>query len=216
MSNRGSLVVISAPSGSGKTSLAHLLLKELDRIKFSVSYTTRRRRRGEEHGVEYFFVTVDKFEEMAAAGEFLEFAHVYGNYYGTSSAFVERELARGQDVLLDIDIQGALKVKNLVPEAVLIFVLPPSFEVLQERLVGRGLDDSEVIEKRLQVAKDEIKYYVDYDFVIINREIKQCLQELKSIVLAARCRTSARREEAEAIVDTFFPLDDEEASERPR
>ena len=210
MSNRGSLVVISAPSGSGKTSLADLLLKEVDRMKFSVSHTTRTRRRGEEHGVEYFFVTVDEFEQMVAAGEFLEYAHVYGNYYGTSSTFVEKELARGQDVLLDIDIQGALKVKKLIPEAMMIFVLPPSFQVLKERLVGRGLDDEAVIEKRLKVAKDEIKYYVSYDFVIINSEIRQCLQDLKSIVLAARCRTGLRQEEAEAIVQTFFPLAEEQ------
>jgi len=204
MSNRGSLVVISAPSGSGKTSLAALLLKEVDRMKFSVSYTTRPRRRGEEHGVEYFFVTVEEFEKMVAEGAFLEHAHVYGNYYGTSSSFVEAELARGQDVLLDIDIQGALKVKELVPESLMVFVMPPSFQVLKERLVGRGLDDETVIEKRLQVAKDEIKYYVNYDFVIINREIEQCLQELKAIVLAARCQTESRREDAEAIVQTFF------------
>jgi guanylate kinase len=197
-------VVISAPSGSGKTSLAALLLKEVDRMKFSVSHTTRPRRRGEEHGVEYFFVGIEEFETMVARGAFLEHAHVYGNYYGTSFSFVEEELARGQDVLLDIDIQGALKVKELVPESLMIFVMPPSFQVLKERLVGRGLDDETVIEKRLQVAKDEIKYYVNYDFVIINREIEQCLQELKAIVLAARCQTESRREEAEAIVQTFF------------
>ena len=167
MSNRGNLIIISAPSGSGKTSLAELLLREIDRIKFSVSHTTRARRQGETHGVEYFFVTVREFEAMVSAREFLEHAHVYGNYYGTSAAFVETELARGWDVLLDIDIQGALKIKKLMPEALMIFVMPPSFDVLRKRLVGRGLDDEAVIEKRLEIARSEIKYYVNYDFVII-------------------------------------------------
>lgn len=204
MSNKGNLIVISAPSGSGKTSLAERLLKEVDRLKFSVSHTTRPSRRSEKHGVEYFFVSVQEFERMVEGGEFLEHAHVYGNYYGTSSKFVESERNKGLDVLLDIDIQGALKVKELVPDALMIFVMPPSFQVLEERLVSRGLDDPAVIEKRLQIAKDEIKYYENYDFVIINSEIKQCLEELKSIVLAARCRAERRKQEAEAIVRTFF------------
>ena len=208
MSNKGNLIVISAPSGSGKTSLAELLLAEVDRMNFSVSHTTRPARRGEKNAVEYFFVSVEEFEEMIEAGQFLEYAHVYGNYYGTSSSFVQAELARGNDVLLDIDIQGALKIKKLMPQVIMIFVLPPSFEVLKERLKGRGLDDEVVIEKRLQVAKDEIEYYVNYDFVIINEEIERSLQELKSIVMAARCRTVGRREQAEKIVQTFFESTD--------
>ena len=154
--------------------------------------------------MEYFFVAVAEFEEMAERGEFLEYAHVYDNYYGTSREFVERELAAGKDVLLDIDIQGAQRIKELVPEALMIFVLPPSFEVLRQRLEGRGLDDEEVIERRLQIAKDEIKYYVDYDFVIINSDIRQSLLELKSIVTAARCETGRQRQKAEVIVQTFF------------
>jgi guanylate kinase len=154
--------------------------------------------------VEYFFVGTEEFEDMVATGEFLEYAHVYGNYYGTSSKFVESELEKNHDVLLDIDIQGALKVKELIPDVLMIFVLPPSFQVLRGRLMNRGLDDPEVVEKRLQIAKDEIKYYVNYDFVIINSEIRQCLRELKSIVLASRCRAKRRQEEAEAIVRTFF------------
>jgi guanylate kinase len=204
MSSRGRLIIISAPSGSGKTSLADLLLSEVDDLRFSVSHTTRPQRKGEAHGVEYFFVSVAEFEEMVEKGEFLEYAHVYDNYYGTSREFVERELATGKDVLLDIDIQGAQRIIQLMPEALTIFVLPPSFEVLRRRLVGRGLDDDEVIERRLKIAKDEIKYYVDYDFVIINSDIRQSLLELKSIVTAARCETARQRQEAEAIVRTFF------------
>lgn len=203
MSNKGSLVILSAPSGSGKTSLAVRLLPLMEKMKFSVSHTTRDKRKGERHGHEYYFVSTTEFESMIDAGEFMEWANVYGNYYGTSRAFVEKELSDGYDVLLDIDIQGALKVRAEFPDVVMIFVLPPSFAVLESRLRGRGLDDADVIEKRLRVARSEIKYFRDYDYVIINRDLDQSVAELKSILTAARCRVRQRVDEAEAVVKTF-------------
>ena len=203
MSNRGNLLILSAPSGSGKTSLAHRVVPELRSIRFSVSHTTRGRRRGEEDGKEYYFVQTDEFGRMIEQGRFLEWAQVYGNYYGTSRDFVESELRNGMDVLLDIDIQGALKVRKVMPEAVMIFVLPPSFQELENRLRRRGLDDEAVIERRLQIARDEINSYRNYDYVIINRVLEDSVEELKHIIIAMRCRVGQRREEAESIVKSF-------------
>ena len=203
MSNRGNVLILSAPSGSGKTSLAHRVLPQLSNLRFSVSHTTRQRRRGEEDGKEYFFVTDAQFEEMVRRDAFLEWAKVYGYYYGTSREFVETQLETGTDVLLDIDIQGALKVKELVPDAVMIFVMPPSFGELEARLRGRGLDDEDVIERRLQVARDEIKYYREYNFVIINRDLEQSVAELKAVITSIRCRVERRKAQAEEIVETF-------------
>lgn len=203
MSSKGSLVILSAPSGSGKTSLAVRLLPLMEKLKFSVSHTTRDKRAGERHGHEYYFVSPSEFESMIDGGEFLEWADVYGNYYGTSRTFVEKELDDGYDVLLDIDIQGALKVRAEFPDVVMIFVLPPSFAVLESRLRGRGLDDADVIEKRLRIARSEIKYFRDYDYVIINRDLDQSVAELKSILTAARCRVRQRVDEAEEVVKTF-------------
>lgn len=203
MSSNGNLIVISAPSGSGKTSLANRLLAELEGVRFSVSYTTRPKRRGEKNGVEYYFVTQARFEEMIKADEFLEHAHVYENYYGTGRNFVLREMQSGCDVLLDIDVQGAMKVKKKLPEAVMVFVLPPSFYVLRQRLIKRGLDDPRVIEKRLKIARQEIQHYKDYEYVIINEDISRSVKELKSIVLASRCKVERRAREAKEIVATF-------------
>jgi guanylate kinase len=217
MSSRGNLIVISAPSGSGKTSLAHRLLRETANLQFSVSHTTRRPRRGERDGVEYFFVSTTEFEQMIREEAFLEYAHVYGNYYGTSRIFVQSQLNSGNDVLLDIDVQGALKVREERPGALLIFVFPPSFQELRTRLKGRGLDDEAIISKRLTIAKDEIQYYRNYDYVIINKEIEDSLNEVKSIIvaarcssekgtehaIAARCRVENRMERAEEVILTF-------------
>ena len=203
MSSRGCLIILSAPSGSGKTSLAERVLGEVPGLRFSVSHTTRRPRTGEEDGVDYFFVDEARFESMIRKREFLEHAFVYGHYYGTSRAFVEQELAQGHDVLLDIDVQGARKVKAQVPEALMVFVLPPSFEVLEKRLRKRGLDDTDVIESRLKTAREEIQSFRRYDYVIINELIEHSVNELKSIVLASRCRIGRRMEEAITIVETF-------------
>ncbi|MBI4445192.1 MAG: guanylate kinase [Acidobacteria bacterium] len=202
MSSRGNVIVISAPSGSGKTSLARGVATLPD-LKFSISHTTREPRSGERHGTEYFFVSETEFLAMVQRQEFLEYAHVYGHYYGTSRGFVESTLNRGWDVLLDIDVQGALKVKTQVPDAVLVFVFPPSMQVLQERLRGRGLDDPEIIDKRLKIAADEISFFREYDYVIINEDIEKSILELKSIVLSARCRLKVRKQRAEEIAGTF-------------
>ncbi len=203
MSSRGNLIIISAPSGTGKTSLAGRVLKLVEGLQFSVSHTTRRPRATERDGVEYFFVDPKRFEEMIAQGAFLEWAHVYGNYYGTSREFVESELGKGTDVLLDIDVQGAEKVKRSMPEALSVFVLPPSREVLERRLRNRGLDDEEVIEARLRVANEEIGKCLDYDFLIVNESIEKSAVELQSIVLAARCRIDRRRGTAQRVLASF-------------
>ena len=203
MSNKGNLIVISAPSGSGKTSLANRALEEIPKLKFSVSHTTRKPRPGERDQVEYFFVSEKEFEEMIGQGTFLEHARVYGNYYGTSRAFVDEQLSVGYDVLLDLDVQGAAQVKKSYPEAILVFVFPPSLEVLKTRLKNRGLDDPSIIDKRLRIAKKEIQYYTNYQYVIINRKIEESLVELKSIIQVSGCRLEKRKELAAEIIKTF-------------
>lgn len=207
MSSKGNLIIISAPSGSGKSSLASGLFRSTEGVVFSVSHTTRPPRGREQNGEDYFFVDQDIFRRMAERGDFLEWAHVYGNYYGTSRRFVEEQLDAGRDVLLDIDVQGALKVKEQVPEALMVFVLPPSYQELEKRLRNRGLDDTEVIEKRLQIASSEIKYYKDYDYVIINKNLEEAIRELQDIVLSARnsgsCLKGGDWAAAEAVVGTF-------------
>ncbi|MEE8460949.1 MAG: guanylate kinase [Acidobacteriota bacterium] len=203
MSNKGNLIVISAPSGSGKTSLANRALEEIPKLRFSVSHTTRKPRPGERDRVEYIFVSEKEFEEMIGQGTFLEHARVYGNYYGTSRAFVDEQLSVGYDVLLDLDVQGAAQVKKSYPEAILVFVFPPSLEVLKTRLKNRGLDDPSIIDKRLRIAKKEIQRYTDYQYVIINREIEESIVELKSIIQVAGCRLEKRKDLAAQIIKTF-------------
>lgn len=204
----GNLIVISAPSGAGKTSLASRVLEdpEVQGLKFSISHTTRRPRRNERHGVDYFFVSVSDFRRMISQGAFLEHAQVYGShYYGTSRAFVQEQLQKGRDVLLDIDVQGALQVQEKMPEALMIFVFPPSFQVLEERLRKRGLDDEEEIQRRLRTAADEISHYDRYSHVIVNDDLEKSILELKSIVLAARCRLERNQERTQRICRTFEP-----------
>ena len=203
MSNKGNLIVISAPSGSGKTSLANRALEGIPSLKFSVSHTTRKPRPGERDQVEYFFVSEKEFEEMIQQDTFLEHAQVYGNYYGTSRAYVDEKLSVGYDVLLDLDVQGAAQVKRSYPEAILVFVFPPSLEVLKTRLENRGLDDPSVIDKRLRIAKKEIQFYTNYQYLIINRKIEDSLVELKSIIQVSGIRLEQRKELAEEIIKTF-------------
>ena len=206
----GNLIIVSGPSGAGKSVLASRVLQEMPHLKFSVSYTTRAPRGAEQNGVEYFFVNREEFQALIQGNDLLEWAEYYGNYYGTSRAFVDGLLRQGEDVLLDIDIQGASIVRQKRPEAVGIFILPPSFQILRDRLMRRSLDAGFVIEQRLKIARREIRHYNDYDYLIINEEINSSTLELQSIILGARCRTAARRERAESVIATFGGIDAED------
>ena len=200
---RGSLFVISAPSGSGKTTLVHRLLDSFDGVRFSVSYTTRASREGERDGVDYHFVEEADFRERIGQGEFLEWAEVHGNLYGTSRTETERIRAAGEDILLDVDVQGAALVRKAQPDAVTLFVLPPSFEVLEERLRGRQQDADDVISVRLEEARHEIRHYADYDFVLVNDDVDRSLEIVRAIVLAERARPHLQKGLIEPIVESF-------------
>ena len=197
---KGLLIVISAPSGTGKTTLTHMLLKAFPNMEFSVSYTTRKPRPGEVNGKDYFFVDRDTFERMIEEGDFLEWAEVYGNLYGTSKSQVLKALNEGKDVLLDIDTQGALQVKKNFPEAVLIFILPPSLKELERRLRSRGTDDEETIERRLKTARVEIERAPLYDYIVVNDVLEEAFEKLKSIVIAEKCRTERLKGQFDRIV----------------
>ena len=189
----GCLFVVAAPSGAGKSSQVKALLAADTQLAVSVSHTTRAPRGQEQHGREYWFVTPQAFDEMVQADEFFEWAQVHGNRYGTSRRAVLQELERGQDVVLEIDWQGALNIKRLFPDAVLIFILPPSWEELERRLVGRGEDAPAVIEQRLVNARLEVSKAGAFDFVIINGCFDEAQAELQMVVRAQRLRYSAQR-----------------------
>jgi guanylate kinase len=182
--------IVSAPSGSGKSTLVNELFKMVRNLDFSISYTTRDPRGSEQNGKEYFFVSREEFEAMIAADEFLEHAEVFGNYYGTARRFLSEAEARGHDLLLDIDVQGASKIKEKIPKAVSIFILPPDREKLEWRLRHRGLDSEAVIRRRLDTARREIENYSKYDYILVNNLLEQSADELKDIVLAERLRHS--------------------------
>ena len=203
-SGRGLLFIVSAPSGAGKTTLAEQLALQIPRLKLSRSYTSRPARPGETDGLDYNFVSRERFEAMAAAGEFLEWADVFGNLYGTRAADTHALLDSGCDVVLVIDVQGARKVRQRGIETTAIFVMPPSFEVLEQRLRGRSKDSEAAIQRRLQVAREEVAAFAEYDFVVVNDDVATALDRLRSIVLAARARLVAVRQEAETIVRTFL------------
>ena len=188
----GCLYVIVAPSGAGKSSLVSALLEREPDIGLSISYTTRKPRPGEESGREYFFVRREEFDAMVNRGEFLEHAEVYGNLYGTSRIWIEKTRAKGSDVLLEIDWQGARAVKKLFRDMTYIYILPPSIEVLRERLVKRGKDAKEVIERRLAAAREDLKHVHEADYVIINEDFSVALTDLQSVVRALRV-TAARQ-----------------------
>ena len=184
----GSLFMVAAPSGAGKSTLVNALLAQEPAIKLSISTTTRQPRPGEQHGREYFFTTAEDFRKRAAEGEFLEWAEVHGNFYGTSRIFVEEQMRAGTDILLEIDWQGARQVKKQFPQAAGIFILPPSFAALEERLHKRGQDEVHVINRRLLAAGGEIAHAPEFEYVIINEEFPVALSELSAIVRSARCR----------------------------
>jgi guanylate kinase len=182
----GCLFVLAAPSGAGKTSLVRALLEREPAIRLSVSYTTRPPRPGEADGVDYHFVDEPRFLALKAAGEFLEHAHVHGNWYATSATWLKRETEQGHDVLLEIDWQGAAQVRRLIPEAVHVFILPPSLESLRERLERRGQDSPEVIARRLVAAREEMAHCGEFDYVIMNQDFARAVDDLSAIVRAAR------------------------------
>jgi len=185
---QGTLYVISAPSGAGKTSLVAEMLRQDSQLGVSVSHTTRPMREGEQDGVNYHFVSRDEFEAMIAEGDFLEHADVFGNYYGTSHVWVRETLAKGQDVILEIDWQGAEQVRRLIPECVSIFIVPPSAEILRERLVGRGTDAQEVIERRLAEAEEECRHAAEFDYLVVNDDFQVALADLLAITRSQRLR----------------------------
>jgi guanylate kinase len=203
----GNLIIVSGPSGAGKSALAKAVLEVVPGLRFSVSHTTRAPRGSERDGVEYHFVEKGRFRELAEGGEFLEWAEVYGNYYGTSRRWIEEVLGRGEDVLLDLDVQGARTLRSRRSDAAAVFILPPSFAVLRERLEQRKLDKDYVMKQRLEIARRELAFFRDYDFLIINENLGRSVEELKSIILAQRCRLAARAASAEAIVSTFGGMD---------
>jgi guanylate kinase len=178
------LFILSAPSGAGKTSLLHALMNDAEGIAVSVSHTTRRQRPGEIDGQHYHFVTVDEFQRMIAEDAFIEHAQVFDNFYGTSKAGVQQQLDSGTDVILEIDWQGARQVRRLFPDAVSIFIVPPSVEALRERLSDRGQDSEEVIERRMADALAELSHYDEYDYIIINDQFEQALDDLRCVLRA--------------------------------
>jgi len=189
----GNLYVVAAPSGAGKTTLVRLLLEQEPAVHLSISFTTRAPRSGEENGREYHFVAVDRFKSMISAGDFLEWAEVHGNYYGTSQKWIADQLAAGHDVLLEIDWQGAQQVRAVFPQAIGVFILPPSVEELTRRLTGRGTDSAEVIARRLAVAQAEMRHVGEFDYVIINDSLEQALDDLRAVVRASRLNLNAQR-----------------------
>ena len=200
---RGLLFVVSAPSGTGKTTVVERLVQIVPDLALSRSYTSRPARPGEADGVDYNFVSRSRFEEMIAADAFLEWADVFGNLYGTCAHDAERDLQAGRDLVLVIDVQGARQVRRRFADLVGVFVMPPSFEVLERRLRGRSKDPEDAIQRRLQTARDEVASFEEYDYVIVNDELEACVDRLRAIVMAERTRLRFAREEAEKIVKTF-------------
>lgn len=199
----GKLFIISSPSGGGKGTLIRRVLKIVPNLVYSVSFTTRPKRQMEEHGKDYFFVSKEEFFQLAKAGEFLEYAEVHGHFYGTSRSQVESKINQGYDVILEIDIQGAASVKKSKPDAISIFIMPPSFETLRERLIMRGTETEESLQIRLRNAKEEIKAYDKFDYVVINDEVNKATENLSAIFIAERQKTYYQMPKIQAILSSF-------------
>ena len=200
---RGLLFIVSAPSGTGKTTLCERLVQVVPGIRLSRSYTSRAARTGERDGVDYNFVSREAFEAMVAEKEFLEWADVFGNYYGTGAADTDSLLATGKDVMLVIDVQGARQVRTRGIETVGLFVLPPSAEVLESRLRGRSKDSEAQIRTRLAVARSEVGEYGQYEYVVVNDDLDGAVNRMRAIILAERARVKAMRHDADEIIETF-------------
>lgn len=202
---RGRLYVISAPSGAGKTSLIAALLKQTTQLEVSVSHTTRAMRPGEQQGVNYHFVDQQAFQALVDEGAFFEHAQVFGNFYGTSSLAINQRLAAGVDVILEIDWQGAQQVRKQMPEALGVFILPPSLQALRERLNARGQDSNKVIEGRMQQAISEMSHWHEYDYLLVNDDFSQAVSELKAIFVAKRLELAKQRVEKATLLAELVP-----------
>ena len=200
---RGNLFVVVAPSGAGKTSLVSALLEKEPNIRLSISYTTRAPRVGEAHGREYHFVDRAGFEKMIGAGDFLEFANVYGNYYGTSKRWIENQLSGDHDVLLEIDWQGAAQLRGIFPNMVGIFILPPSLAELRKRLESRGKDAPEAIERRMASAREEVSHVLEFEYIIVNERFEAALSDLISVVHATRVSRAQQAVRLASLLDEF-------------
>ncbi|MBE6022386.1 MAG: guanylate kinase [Cellulosilyticum sp.] len=197
--NKGLKIVLSGPSGSGKGTIVKELIKD-EQFLLSISATTRSPRQGEEEGVHYFFKTREAFEGMIAQNELLEYAEFCGNYYGTPKAFIEDSVKNGKDVILEIEVEGAMQIKKIYPEAVFIFVVPPSLTELESRLVGRNTEAREVIEQRLARAKEELALYTQYDYVVVNDRLVEAIDEIKCIVRAEKLKSSFYGQQIEEVI----------------
>ena len=200
LNRKGLLLVVSGPSGAGKGTICKALLNKNDQIKLSVSATTRKPRNGEVHGVNYLFIEKEEFTKMIENGEFLEYAQIYDNFYGTPKAAIIECLEKGQDVILEIEMQGARQIKEVYPEGVFIFVLPPSLEELKSRIVGRGTETQEGIEKRFSCAFEEINQIVNYDYFIVNEDIEKSVSDVEAIICAEKNKVTRYKNN---IIDKF-------------
>lgn len=199
----GIVFIISSPSGGGKGTLIREILRTVPNIGYSISFTTRKMRGGEIHGQHYYFITQTEFENLIEQGEFLEYANVHGNFYGTSKTQVLREVSGGRDVILEIDVQGAENIRKILPEAVGVFIVPPSFQVLRERLTLRQTETPADLALRLINADAEVRNYTEFDYVIVNNEIEKAVVDLQSVIYAERVKRERQIEAVKEILDTF-------------